>query len=130
MNEETRQELARLRVLASKLTRHFFNTDDPQGQELAGKIMEIAATLCQQAEQESPLPAVSMQSAGLEVPLHLLDTPANRRFLDALRDAAQTGLEVDRERGYGEDGPNQVLWEMVNETRQEVFGARGTHGME
>src|ERR1043166_7726730 len=43
------------------------------------------------------------------VPLHLLDTTANRKYAAVLREAWQCALEVDRERGKGENGPASRL---------------------
>ena len=61
------------------------------------------------------------------VPLEMLSTPANRRYLDALEEAHRRALAVDAERyGEGEDGPAAGMIELlVSETREEVFGPVG-----
>jgi hypothetical protein len=101
-------------------------TGDAMTAELAQEINARVFGVCQELRQAGQeLPAVSMQAAGLEVPLHLLDTTANRRYLDALVDAHRCALEVDREHGYGEDGPAQDLEDMVAAVRLEVYGPTG-----
>lgn len=63
-----------------------------------------------------------------ETPLALLDTPANRRYARALREAYEAGLAVDRER-YGEtigtDGEAQVIEMVLRDKEAEVFGPVG-----
>jgi hypothetical protein len=58
-----------------------------------------------------------------EVSVHLLGTPANRRYLAHLREALESGRDVDEERGYGRSGsgPAAAVLEMLcYETAQEV----------
>lgn len=57
-------------------------------------------------------------------PLHLMDTPANRRLLAALVEAHKAALEVDEERGIY-DGFAEVLESFAAERRDEVFGSVG-----
>lgn len=62
-----------------------------------------------------------------EVPLALLDTPANRRYMRALQTAYEAGKEVDAERyGPHEDGPaaGGVELLMMN-VELEVMGPAG-----
>lgn len=71
--------------------------------------------------EDAPTPAAWV------VPLNLLDTPATRRLLAVLEEAAAAGAEVDRERGwldadgdptgYGETYEGRAL-----ALRSEVFG--------
>lgn len=83
---------------------------------------------------------VSMQRAGAQtpdclppaaVPLHMLDTPANRRLARALRDAYEAAVEVDRERGTytegePEDGPTAMpIVELLVRVEEECFGPAG-----
>lgn len=66
-----------------------------------------------------------------EVPLHLLDTPANRRLARALRDAYEAAVEVDRERGAytpgePEDGPAALpIVELLIRVEEECYGPAG-----
>lgn len=63
-----------------------------------------------------------------EVPLELLDTPANRRYLSTLREAWKAGLAVDEERygkAIGTDGCAQVIEMVLRDVEQEVHGAAG-----
>jgi hypothetical protein len=126
LSEKTRRELAAVSRLCGKLMQHCAVTGDDITAELAQQINARVFGVCQElraAGQE--LPAVSMQAAGLEVPLHLLDTTANRRYLAALVEAHRAALEVDFERGYGEDGPAQDLEDLVAEVKMEIFGPGG-----
>lgn len=62
------------------------------------------------------------------VPLELLDTPANRRYLAALQEAWECALAVDRER-YGEsigtDGCAQAVEFILCDVQEEVRGPQG-----
>lgn len=63
-----------------------------------------------------------------DVPLELMNTPANRRYAQKLRDAWEAGLEVDRERygpTIGTDGCAQVIEMVLADVEQECFGAVG-----
>lgn len=64
------------------------------------------------------------------VPLHLLDTPATRRLLEALRTATDAAAAVDQERGWTlKDGTpcgwGGTLAGMTERLRVEVDGPRG-----
>jgi len=65
----------------------------------------------------------AVQEVAEGVPLHLLDTPANRRYAEALQDAYAAALAVDRER-YGEsigtDGCAQMVEALLRNTLGEV----------
>jgi len=60
-------------------------------------------------------------TAAPDVPLHLLDSPANRRLLRALEEAHAAALEVDRERGI-EDGFADVIEHFAAGVQTEVHG--------
>ena len=67
--------------------------------------------------------------AAVGVPLHLLDTPANRRLLTCLRDALEAARAVDTERGYGGDGgPADMYAMLLAGVETEVLGAPGLPG--
>lgn len=106
---------------------------------------DIAADKKQQAEDrraqaEDALRrlALDMERAGAdapqgtvprnEVPLALLDTPANRRYAAKLREAWEAGMAVDRERygaDIGTDGCAQVIEMVLADVEEECFGAVG-----
>jgi hypothetical protein len=56
-----------------------------------------------------------------DVPMHLLDSPANRRLLRALEEARAAALEVDSERGI-EDGFADVVEHFAANVETEIFG--------
>ncbi len=63
-----------------------------------------------------------------QTPLEKLDTPANRRYADALRAAWEAGLEVDRERygpKIGTDGCAQVVEMVLADVEIEIYGPQG-----
>lgn len=72
--------------------------------------------------------AGSLQMLAEGVPLHLLDTPANRRYAETLQDAYKAALAVDRER-YGEsigtDGCAQMIEAIMRNTLGEVVPPTG-----
>lgn len=62
--------------------------------------------------------------------LGLLTSPANRRLLDALRQAHGAAKAVDRERGYWPDGMAESFADFVIETEREVYGPQETNRAE
>jgi nucleotide-binding universal stress UspA family protein len=76
----------------------------------------VAALL---AMQESLQPANPLRD------LAALDSPANRRLLDALTVAQAAALEVDKERGHAGDGFAEVLEDFAAEVQTEIHGPRG-----
>ena len=78
----------------------------------SGKIIR-GREVAEQAEDQARRLALRLEKAGADrpdspppsltegVPLHLLNTPANRRLLSLLRETYEAALAVDRER-YGE----------------------------
>lgn len=105
------------------------------GKLMAGGERQAADELATELHIEAAGLLVSLRDAGARmpdgfpsspnVPLHLLDTPANRRLARALREAYEAAIEVDLERGYGEDGPAEHIGELLGRVEQEVFGPAG-----
>lgn len=102
--------------------------NQPEAGELMQMHMDAAAALVLLRENGAPM------SDGLPtpepVPLHQLDTPANRRLCRALREAFEAAVEVDRERGFTdedpEDGPSALpIAELLVKVEQEVYGPSG-----
>lgn len=101
---------------------------------------QAARRIMEQTEDAGRRMALRLERAGADrpgaaaltmdtgTPLALLDTPANRRYLEALRTAWECGLAVDRER-YGEtigtDGEAQIIEIVLADKELEVFGAVG-----
>lgn len=92
-----------------------------------------------EADNAARLLGLNMEDAGAElpayrpprptVPLALLDTPANRRYAQKLREAWEAGLAVDRERygaDIGTDGCAQIVEMLLADVEQECFGATGS----
>jgi hypothetical protein len=59
-----------------------------------------------------------------EIPLELLDTPANRHFARLLREAMQACQDVERERGIA-DGASEVLEDWLVQVEEELHGPTG-----
>ncbi len=107
--------------------------------DIAGDKREQAQERRAQAEEALRHLVLSLEKAGAdapedadtprnEVPLALLDTPANRRYAQKLREAWEAGLEVDRERygaDIGTDGCAQVIEMVLADVEEECFGAVG-----
>ena len=95
----------------------------PVLQEAAG----LAANLETRLEQAGAVRPRALPQPDA-VPLELLDTPANRRYRDALAVAWQAGLAVDRER-YGDkigtDGCAQVIEMVLADVVLEIDGPGG-----
>ncbi len=91
--------------------------------------------MLQDLEQAAAAASVSLEAAGADrphglpkpksVPLALLDTPQSRRYARLMREAYEAAREVDHERGYGEDGPADVLEGFAEEAERDAFGAVG-----
>ncbi len=89
----------------------------------------------QDLEQSAAVASVDMEAAGADrpqnlpapadVPLNLLSTEASRRYARLMREAYEAAREVDRERGYGEDGPAAVLEGFAETADLDAFGAVG-----
>lgn len=63
-----------------------------------------------------------------ETPLHLLSSPANLRYLEALRAAVEAAKDVDRERGCLGDGPSELLEDWLFGLEFEVKGPVALRG--
>ena len=124
-------ELNSLRTLASKIkaagSQAMRTTGLKQGERLED-VLQLAAqmeTRLEMAGAERPA-AVAMPA---DVPLALLNTPANREYAAALRVAWEAGLAVDRER-YGEhigtDGCAQVIEMVLADVEEELHGPAGS----
>lgn len=89
----------------------------------------------QDLEQAAAAASVDMEASGADrprtlpppadVPLSLLDTPASRRYARLMREAYEAALAVDRERGYGDDGPALVLEGFAEGAELDAYGAVG-----
>ena len=61
--------------------------------------------------------------------LHLLDSPANRRYARALREAYEALQQVERERGWEDDLSDALLLD-VEAAEAELYGLAGLRGLE
>lgn len=89
--------------------------------EEAGHLAANLETRLERAGAAAPAPRH-------QVPLDLLDTPANRKYADALREAWEAGLAVDRERygpKIGTDGCAQVIEMVLADVEMEIYGPAG-----
>lgn len=124
------EQLDTMRALAGRVKQTIYRAMRLPTLE-ARPVLEEAANLAAQLETRLEQ-AGAVRPRALpqpdDVPLHLLDTPANRRYRDALQVAWEAGLAVDRER-YGErigtDGCAQVIEMVLRDVEQECFGAAG-----
>jgi len=115
-------ELARNTAIAARLA--YARDDWDKGKQFLKDLEHAAAAA-----------SVSMESAGADrpaplpdpqgVPLALLDTPASRRYARLMREAYEAALAVDRERGYGSDGPAAMLEGLAEEAELDAYGAVG-----
>lgn len=124
------EQLDTMRALAGRVKNTIFRAMRLPGRA-SQPVLEEAANLAAQLETRlEQVGAVRPRALPQpdDVPLHLLDTPANRRYRDALQVAWEAGLAVDRER-YGErigtDGCAQVIEMVLRDVEQECFGAAG-----
>ena len=120
-------ELNSLRTLAAKIkqtgSQAMRTVGLKQGEQMK-ELMGLAAqmeTRLDRAGAERP----AVVAAPMTVPLALLDTPANRRYVRDLRTAWESALAVDRER-YGEnigtDGCAQAVEMILADAEQELHG--------
>jgi len=111
----------RLQGMVNELASRCILHSDEVTAELAGMIGREAARVIAHADVKTVTPKFI-------VPMHLLDTPANRRYLAALEAAYEAGIEVDRERGYDEyDGvAEQEVANLLAHTRAEVHAPTGS----
>ncbi len=125
------------------LWRQFFDTLRGQCRQAMRDIdtgnIHAARRIVEQTEDAARRMALRLDKAGadapegtlprtFETPLELLDTPANRRYAEKLREAWEAGLAVDRERygaDIGTDGCAQVIEMVLVDVEEECFGAVG-----
>ncbi len=115
-------QLARNTAIAARLV--YAKGDADKGRAMLRDLEEAAATA-----------SISLEAAGadrpqalpppLAVPLALLDTPKSRRYARLMREAYDAARDVDHERGYGDDGPADVLEGFAEEAERDAFGAVG-----
>jgi hypothetical protein len=74
-------------------------------------------------------PTGRLAAVAPDVPLHLLDSPANRRLLRLLEEAHAAALEVDNERGI-QDGFADVVEHFAAGVATEVHGPAQARGRE
>ena len=60
--------------------------------------------------------------AAAPVPLHLMDTPANRELLRCLLLTMDAALAVDKERGHDGDGFAEVIEHFAAGVQTEIYG--------
>lgn len=96
---------------------------------------EKGRAMLRDLEEAAAAASVSLEAAGadrpqalppaLVVPLALLNTPKSRRYARLMREAYEAAREVDRERGYGDDGQADILEGFAEEAERDAFGAVG-----
>ena len=111
----------RLQGMVNELAARCINHSDEVTAELAGMIGREAARVIAHSKVENIMPKFI-------VPMHLLDTPTNRRYLAALEVAYSAGIEVDFERGYedGEGVAEQEVANLLSYTRAEIHAPTGS----
>ena len=123
-------ELDALRALAVRVKQTVWKayTNPRDNAELLQDAATLAANLETRLGMAGAAPPSAVPASRWEVPLSKMDTPANRRYADKLREAWEAGLEVDRER-YGEkigtDGCAQIIEMVLADVEQEIGGAVG-----
>ena len=116
-------ELARSTAVSARLS--YARASFPQGREMLAALEAQAAAVGVSMEQGGA-DRPGFLPAPANVPLQLLDTPANRRFLEALQEAHSAALAVDRERHGSQDGPAaHAVSELVATVEMEVYGPQG-----
>lgn len=88
--------------------------------------LHLAAALALSGMEEAGASTPQSLPSPESVPLHLLDTPTNRRFALRLREAYEAAREVDQERGYGDDGPADYLADLLARVEIEIYGPTGS----
>lgn len=126
----TLEQLDAMRALAGRVKSGILRgmgTPGAGGRALLEKAAQLAANLETRLEQAGAVRPRALPQPD-DVPLHLLDTPTNRRYRDALRAAWEAGLAVDRER-YGDrigtDGCAQAIEMVLTEVEMEISGPGG-----
>ena len=110
------RELGRMRQAAARA--NVANVAE-QLQDLQGRAWTTMRDLVDAGADDPTGGRVTTQEA--PTPLHLLDSPANRRLLRALEEAHAAALEVDEERGI-QDGFADVIEHFAAGVQTEVHG--------
>ena len=105
---------------------HVLRSEWREANQKAGVVAETLRRMGMGMDQAGAVRSDAMPPVPA-VPAALRDTPASRRYLDALREAHAAALDMDAERyGSREDGPAAGMIELLlSETREEVFGPVG-----
>ena len=115
-------ELARQTSISARLA--FAKGEAQRGRVMLSELAEAAAAASVSMEAAgAALPSGAPQ--GLQVPLELLNTPASRKYARLMREAYEAAREVDHERGYGDDGPADVLEGFAEAAEMDVCGPAG-----
>lgn len=126
-------ELDALRALAAKLRSAGSQASRSVGREQGQRMEELMSLAAQLETRLDRAGALKPEAVAVrhEVPLHLLDTPANRDYTEKIRVAWEAGLVVDRER-YGErigtDGEAQILEMLLADKEMEIGGPVPSYG--
>lgn len=116
-------ELARSTAVSARLC--YARGKAQQGREMLA-VLEVQGAAVGVAMEQAGADRPGSLPAPPDVPLQLLDTPANRQYLAALQEAHAAALAVDRERYGSQDGPAAgAVSELVAAVKIEVFGAQG-----
>jgi len=122
-----RQFFDTLRTQCRQAMRHLDTSNAPAARRIVEETEDAARRMALRLDKAgADAPQGTMPRN--EVPLALLDTPANRRYAQKLREAWEAGLEVDRERygaDIGTDGCAQVIEMVLADVEEECFGAVG-----
>jgi hypothetical protein len=125
------EQLDTLRTLAVRLKQSVWSARceaGPTRDALLTEAGHLAANLETRLDRVGAQSPAAVPPPAGDVPLRLMDTPANRRYAEALRVAWEAGLAVDRER-YGEaigtDGAAQVVEMVLADVEAELHGPAG-----
>lgn len=130
-------ERSELNQAASAVERTLSNIEEVQG-ALADNDTTTARQALQEANRTIQSALLLLREMGAvlpglpgkaPVPLHLLDTPNTRMLLEALQVTRQAAADVDRERGWTQDGEPCGYVESVDDLllpiQREVEGPKG-----
>ena len=124
-----RSSCGRLRVMSRTALADLNTGNTAHARQVVEQTEEAARQMAMQLERAGAdrpdAPPPSFESG---VPLHLLDTPANRRYLETLRACYEAALAVDRERygaDIGTDGRAQIIEGVLADVEEEIGGPVG-----
>ncbi len=115
-------ELARNTAIAARLA--YARGDRAKGRAMLADLENAAAVASVDMEAVGADRPQSLP-APVDVPLALLDTPASRKYARLMREAYEAAREVDHERGYGDDGPADILEGFAEAAELDAFGPVG-----